>query len=163
MPDPVFLGTVGGATLGSVGVCLSSSRSGRRPTMSGSALAARGVRSLLGSFNAVRPGRGGGDVAAVPSELAGLDWSVIACQCGHGCSRPARFVAEFHAVDYCGCSEVNDAGNLVAILCGHCVSMLWVSVAVYARRLSRWGRPACQACGAPIATVGDVLRAVRPL
>lgn len=104
---------------------------------------------------------GDGDVAA--GVLAGLDWSVIACQCGSGCRRPARYVAEFHAVDHCTCSGVNNSGNLVQILCGHCLSTLRVSVAVYVRRLSHWGRPACRTCGAPIAMAGDILRSVRPL
>ncbi|EUA17267.1 hypothetical protein AWC14_19615 [Mycobacterium kyorinense] len=99
----------------------------------------------------------------MPAELAGLDWSVITCQCGHGCSRPARYVAEFHAVDHCCCSGVNELGNVVLIVCGHCLSTLRVSAAVFARRLSRCGRPACRSCGAPIAMAGDILRSVRPL
>jgi hypothetical protein len=97
----------------------------------------------------------------VPAELAGLDWSVITCQCAHGCWRPARYVAAFHAVDHCGCSGVNQDGNLIQILCGCCLSTSRVAVTVYVRRLSRRGRPACRSCGAPIAAVGDVLRSVR--
>lgn len=58
---------------------------------------------------------------------------------------------------------LDPCGNRVEIRCGSCVARLRTEVGEKLARLSPWGRPACQGCGAPIAAVSDVIRGVAQL
>lgn len=97
--------------------------------------------------------------------LSALNWDTYRCQCvhGHTCTETAGWVVHIHAIDACNQPGLDPCGNRVEIRCGSCVARLRTEVGEKLARLSPWGRPACQGCGAPIAAVSDVIRGVAQL
>lgn len=87
-----------------------------------------------------------------------LDWQTVQCQSSEGCTRQATHIVEIHVVDFCDESWVNPFGNTVGILCGPCMDEVESDVRSHVRKLSRFGRPMCLTCGAPVVDVGDILR-----
>ncbi|RFZ15041.1 hypothetical protein VIMS_02471 [Mycobacterium marinum] len=94
--------------------------------------------------------------------LAALDWGTYQCQCEHHhkCAERAVVVVYIHAIDNCNLPGLDPFGNRVEIRCGPCLQKLRAHVAESLERLKPFGRPACEGCGAPLATVGDVIRGV---
>lgn len=97
--------------------------------------------------------------------LTALDWGTYRCQCEHGhtCDAPATHIVHIHYIDRCNNPDADPYGNRIEIRCGTCLARLRTEIAESLARLTPWGRPACQGCGAPIAAVEDVIREVIPL
>ena len=93
-----------------------------------------------------------------------LDWETIQCQCHvHPCSGRATRIVECHAVNHCDDQGLNGDGNKIQLLCDECLNKLRAHVGESLRRLHAlyWGAEfGCGTCGAPIAEVADVVRAV---
>jgi hypothetical protein len=103
-----------------------------------------------------------------PDTLTALDWHAYACQCpkhGKGCSNQASYTVEIHALEVCNEPGLNAFGNRVELRCASCVRMLHDQLEMDLRQLNKvtHGRAHCGGCGAPVAEVSDVLRAVSKL
>ncbi len=92
------------------------------------------------------------------------DWHTIQCQCPHGCTRPAHYTLALHALHQCNDPALGPFGNRIELYCQRCLHNLHDVIEIKLARIPRDGpRPECETCGAPVQTVGDVLRSVRPL
>ncbi|WP_094359947.1 hypothetical protein [Mycobacterium marinum] len=94
--------------------------------------------------------------------LAALDWGTYQCQCEHGhkCTNRATVVVYRHAINACNQPGLDQFGNYVEIRCGECLNKKRAEIAEKLARFKPWGFPPCEGCGAPLATVGDVIRGV---
>lgn len=103
-----------------------------------------------------------------PSDLEALiplDWQTVSCQCTqhrHPCKNYATHVVHIHAISACNEPGLHH-GNRVEIRCYECVLRLQAEVGYRLMKLNTWGLCACATCGAPVAEVGDVVRAVEEL
>ncbi len=107
--------------------------------------------------------------------LRDLDFTDIACQCGHyecreGCPRRATIRVSFHALDHCDGTKDDNAeldadGNYTLLVCLHCLRMLELAADTHLRKLKHYGcRPQCGTCGAPVeSTRPDIIREVTAL
>lgn len=95
--------------------------------------------------------------------LDALDWHTYTCQCTHGCRATATHVVHIHAVGRCDDLGLSPDGNRVELRCHTCTRLLAADVSRKLARLTRYGLPVCDTCGAPLAAVGDVIREVTDL
>lgn len=92
--------------------------------------------------------------------IAHLDWNTIACQCpSHRtpCNARATHLVRIHALHACNQPGLY-YGNRVELRCYECLLRLIAEVSYRLDKLRQWGIPCCSSCGAPMVTVGDVVR-----
>ena len=102
-----------------------------------------------------------------PAELLEpLDWTVYACQCpvcAGKCPNRATHVVAIHALENCNGPDLDPFGNRIQIRCYECTLKLQRHVAHRLAALAMDGPLACPGCGAPVASVSDIVRSVSEL
>lgn len=90
--------------------------------------------------------------------IAPLDWTTYACNCPqHPCGNRATHIVEIHNLHRCNDHGLK-FGNRVELRCTECLLRLIAEVGYRLDKANQFGIGQCGSCGAPMATVTDVVR-----
>src|SRR5258708_10515964 len=83
---------------------------------------------------------------------------------GHRCGQPAAAMMTIHVIHGCNRSDSSENGNRTGPVCQPCLNRIRAAAEQeLTEMIPRGFRSMCLTCGAPIRTVSDLIRDVRPL